>query len=50
MEIDAIDKNGEIGKEKLFEQCNEYLKIFEISEHNLVSVSYSDLLFKNIEN
>jgi len=44
MEIEAIDSDGSIGKEKLLEQCNNYLKLFSISEDDLVSVSYSDLL------
>ncbi len=46
MEIEAIDESGSIGKEKLLEQCNEYLKLFSISDADLISVSYSDLLLK----
>lgn len=46
MEIEAIDKEGKIGREKLLEQCNEYLKLLNIPETDLVSVSYSDLLLK----
>ena len=46
MEIEAIDKDGDIGKEKLLEQCNKYLKYFEISKSDLISVSYSDLLLE----
>lgn len=44
MEIEAIDKDGTIGKEKLLEQCNEYLALFGIFPEDLISVSYSDLL------
>lgn len=44
VEIEAIDDNGNIGKEKLFEQCNYYLNLFEIFEKDLISDSYSDLL------
>lgn len=44
IEIEAIDKDGTIGKENLLEQCKHYLDLFEISEENLISVSYSDLL------
>jgi len=47
MEIEAIDSDGSIGKEKLLEQCNKYLELFEISKHDLISVSYSDLLLEN---
>lgn len=49
MEIEAIDDSGEIGREKLLEQCNQYLKHFEISEADLISVSYSDLLLEKAE-
>jgi predicted adenylyl cyclase CyaB len=44
VEIEAIDETGSIGKEKLLDQCNEYLRLFNIPESDLVSVSYSDLL------
>lgn len=47
VEVEAIDKDGSIGKEKLLEQCNEYLKKFDIKDKDLISVSYSDLLLKN---
>ncbi|MBU0661014.1 class IV adenylate cyclase [Patescibacteria group bacterium] len=46
VEIEAIDKDGSIGKEKLLEQCNFYLNLFEICEEDLISLSYSDLLLK----
>src|SRR3989344_5486163 len=49
MEIEAIDEDGSIGKDKLLEQCNEYLKLFDISESDLISVSYSDLLLEKAE-
>lgn len=44
MEIEAIDEDGTIGKEKLLEQCNFYMKEFGIRQEDLVSVSYSDLI------
>lgn len=46
MEIEAIDSNGTIGKEKLLEQCENYLLLFSIPKSDLISVSYSDLLLK----
>lgn len=49
MEIEAIDEDGGIGREKLLEQCDEYLKLFEILESDLISVSYSDLLLERAE-
>lgn len=47
MEIEAIGTSGNIGKEKLLEQCNNFLKELDISDSDLVSVSYSDLLLKS---
>lgn len=44
IEIEAIDKDGSIGKEKLTEQCNQYMKLFDIKDVDLISCSYSDLL------
>lgn len=44
VEIEAIDKEGNIGKDKLLEQCNYYMNLFKISEKDLISFSYSDLL------
>ena len=43
-EIEAIDKNPSIGRCKLLEQCNFYMNLFKISQNDLISVSYSDLL------
>ena len=44
VEIEAIDKDGSIGKDKLYQQCKEYMKWFSILDEDLISVSYSDLL------
>jgi len=44
VEIEAIDKTGTIGDDKLLEQCNFYLNLFQISWEDLISVSYCDLL------
>jgi predicted adenylyl cyclase CyaB len=49
VEIEAIDADGTIGKEKLYEQCNHYLQLFRISPEDLVRVSYSDLLLESPE-
>ena len=48
VEIEAIDPNGKIGKEKLLEQCNYYLDLFKIRKEDLISNSYSDLLLKKL--
>lgn len=44
VEIEAIDKNETIGKEKLLKQCKQYMKLFGILNKNLIASSYSDLL------
>ena len=46
VEIEAIDPNGKIGKEKLLTQCNYYLDLFKIKKEDLISNSYSDLLLE----
>ena len=48
IEIEAIDMDGIFSKEKLLEQCNKYLQLFEIPKSDLISVSYSDLLLNNV--
>ncbi len=45
VEIEAIDQTGTIGRKKLLEQCQNYLDLFKIDKNNLVSKSYSDLIF-----
>jgi len=44
IEVEAIDKDGGVGKEKLQAQCNEYAALFEISAEDYCSVSYSDMI------
>lgn len=46
VEIEAIDKNPSIGRDKLLEQCESYKSLFKVSPEDLISVSYSDLLLK----
>ena len=46
VEIEAIDKDGNIGKDKLLEQCQFFLNLLEISQEELICVSYSDLLLQ----
>ncbi|NOU59393.1 class IV adenylate cyclase [Marinifilum caeruleilacunae] len=47
VEIEAIDTDGSIAKDKLQEQCNYYIKLLEINAKDLISQSYSDLLQQN---
>ncbi len=44
VEVEAIDRDGSIGQEKLREQCEAYLNELNLSNDQLVSRSYSDLL------
>lgn len=46
VEIEAIDNDGTIGKGKLLEQCQFFLDLFKISQEDLISFSYSDLLLE----
>ena len=46
VEIEAIDKIGNIGPEKLYQQCREYLSLFQIQDEDLINNSYSDMLMK----
>ena len=45
-EIEAIDKTENIGRSRLLQQCNDYMKILGIHQTDLISCSYSDLLLK----
>ena len=47
VEVEAIDETGEIGLEKLKEQCNKYFLFFGLDKSDLVDKSYSDLIDKH---
>jgi len=46
VEIEAIDRDGMIGRDQLQRQCANYVKLFGIKEKDLISESYSDMLLK----
>ncbi len=46
VEIEAIDDKGDIGREKLLAQCRHYMELHNISEKDLVTGSYSDMLME----
>ena len=46
VEVEAIDKDGTIGKEKLQAQCDEYAALFGIEAEDYCSVSYSDMVLQ----
>lgn len=46
MEIEAIDKDGSIGTDRLHEQCTFYMKLLNVKRENLLTNSYSDMLLE----
>jgi predicted adenylyl cyclase CyaB len=44
VEVEAIDKNGDLGIEKITEQCNRFAELFEIDLEDYIAHSYSDLV------
>ena len=46
IEIEAIDEDGSIGKERLQKQCEHYLMHFGVMDEDLVDRSYSDLMLE----
>jgi predicted adenylyl cyclase CyaB len=46
VEIEAIDNEGRFGKERLLEQCQHFMKLFNITQEDTMSVSYSDMILK----
>lgn len=49
VEVEAIDEDGTIGEEKLRDQCQKYLELFDISDGQLIAHSYSDMLLRAAE-
>lgn len=48
VEVEAIDKVGTIGKQKLQQQCDEYAALFGIEAKDYCSVSYSDMVLQKV--
>ncbi|HXV27144.1 MAG TPA: class IV adenylate cyclase [Candidatus Paceibacterota bacterium] len=46
VEIEAIDRDGSIGRPKLLAQCRRYMKEFGIRKADLLSRSYADMVLK----
>ena len=44
VEIEAIDRDNSIGRQRLYRQCEYYMKLLNIMPEDLISSSYSDLL------
>ena len=47
IEIEAIDATGQIGRDKLLVQCQQYMELFGIVDDDLVDCSYSDMLIES---
>lgn len=50
IEIEAIDKDGSISLKTLRLQCNNYSRLFNIKNKDLIPFSYSDLFLKALKN
>ena len=48
-EIEAIDSDGSIGISKLKEQCDKYIKLFDIKPNDFINNSYSDMIMEKGE-
>lgn len=46
IEVEAIDKDGSIGIEKLKEQCRNYAELFNLTQRDYLAGSYSDMLLE----
>ena len=44
VEVEAIDRDGSIGLDKLVQQCNHYKELFDIQEEDIIAESYSDMI------
>lgn len=46
IEVEAIDETDELGIEKIQQQCNEYIRFFDIQPEEFMSSSYSDMMLQ----
>jgi predicted adenylyl cyclase CyaB len=44
IEVEALDQNGTIGRDKLQEQCDYYKALLGVQDADIIAVSYSDML------
>lgn len=47
LEIEASNKDNDLTKDKLQEQCNYYIKLLQINAKDFISGSYSDMIQSN---
>ena len=48
VEVEAIDKDGTIGKKMLQQQCDGYSALFNIAEKDFIALSYGDLILEKL--
>ena len=46
IEIEAIDEMGNLGLNKLNEQCAYYIRLFGVNQDELMTHSYSDMILE----
>ncbi len=46
VEIEAIDDKDKFEESELTDQCQYYMDLFEIKQHELIDISYSDMLLE----
>lgn len=46
IEVESIDKDGNIGIEKLKEQCDKYAEFFNTKKEDFIDISYSDMIMQ----
>lgn len=49
IEVEAIDKDGSISKEKLQQQCDHYAALLNVQATDYLSVSYSDMIMEKMQ-
>ncbi|MBS1917259.1 MAG: class IV adenylate cyclase [Bacteroidetes bacterium] len=49
IEVEAIDRTGEIGIKTLQQQCNHYADFFGIAASDYIAFSYSDMILEKVK-
>jgi predicted adenylyl cyclase CyaB len=50
LEVEAIDKDGSIGREALQKQCDHFADFFEVEKRDFMTQSYSDMVMNEKDN
>lgn len=49
IEVEAIDETGELGLQKIQQQCDHYAQLFGIQKQDYMALSYSDMIIQKQE-